>query len=280
MELFGVIGNPISHSLSHVMHNAAFQDMNKDAIYVPMHVEEPDLAAAIYGARALGFTGINVTVPYKEQVVPYLTSLTPEASKTQSVNTVLFTNNEIIGHSTDGAGFAQAVVNELDIKLAGKRFLILGAGGAARAIIHQLAEENCQLIIANRTRHKAEQLAQEINPNFANQVQVISLEQADLAKATATSEIIVNTTSVGMEATIDQSPLPVELLLPQHSVVDIIYNPQESNLLAAARKLGCQTRNGVGMLVWQAVKAWEFWWNIKPDVDVMYAALNKSLDKN
>lgn len=277
LELLGVIGNPISHSLSPVMHNSAFQAIKKTAVYVPMLVQEDNLSQAIQGAKALGFTGINVTVPFKEKVIPFLTQMTDDARIVGSVNTILFQGQEIIGHTTDGAGFQQAMEMEVGINPVGKSFLVLGAGGAARAIAHQLSKQDCQVYLTNRTLDRAQRLASDLEATAIRKPIVIANQQQELAKAVQECQVIINTTSVGMEATKDQSPFPLDLLTQEHQVIDIIYNPAETLLLKTARELGCTVQNGVGMLVWQAVKAWEFWWGITPPVDVMYQALKNSL---
>lgn len=259
------------------MHTSAFQALEKAAVYVPLLVQEQDLAKAIQGAQALGFTGLNVTVPFKEKVIPLLTGLTSDAQVVGSVNTILFKDNKIIGHTTDGAGFQQAMEMELGISPEHKNFLVLGAGGAARAIVHQLAKQDCQVFITNRTLQRATTLATGIAPTAVRKPIVVEQEFSRLAEVTKKSHVIINTTSLGMEATKDQSPLPIELLNKEHQVIDIIYNPAETLLLRSARELGCPVQNGVGMLVWQAVKAWEFWWGVTPPVQAMYEALNNSL---
>lgn len=277
MELLGVIGNPISHSLSSVMHNQAFKKLGKEAIYVPMLVTTGKLKEAIAGAQALGFVGLNVTVPFKEQVIPYLTELTDQARATKSVNTIKFDGDQIIGHSTDGLGFEHALISELQMDLDKKNILLIGAGGAARAIVHQVLTHDCLLYIANRTVSRAEQIVNELSKAQSANVEVCSLDPSSLREIMDQIDIVVNTTSVGMEKTISETPIPLCLLEAKHTVIDIIYNPQESMLLKKARSKGCRVQNGIGMLVWQAAKAWEFWWGIHPPIDKMYETVKASL---
>ncbi len=277
MDVLGVIGNPIAHSLSPVMHNNAFSASRRDAIYVPLLVEDGDLSKALAGARALGFLGLNVTIPYKEKVIPYLTDLTEEAKQIGSVNTILFANQRSYGHTTDGPGFRHSMAAELSISPKGNRFLVLGAGGSARAIVHQLVKEDCYVTIANRTQERAEALVAELMPYAKGVLQAVGTE--NLASVARDANIIVNTTSAGMKATIDVSPIALDLLHKEHTVIDIIYNPQETVLLHTAKKLGCQVQNGVGMLVWQAAVAWDFWWQQQPPIEVMYQAVNHSLNE-
>ncbi|NMB38458.1 MAG: shikimate dehydrogenase [Firmicutes bacterium] len=277
MEVLGVIGNPISHSLSPKMHNAAFHVAGKEGIYIPLLVNESQLEQAIKGAKALGFTGLNVTVPFKEKVIPYLTDLTETAETIGSVNTIKFTEDAVIGHSTDGLGFEQAAQIELGLDFSGRKILLIGAGGAARAITSQLLKHDCMLYITNRTYSRAQRLASDLGKKQGHKISVIKLEQNWLKQVIPAVDIIVNTTSVGMKETIDQTPIPTNLLHKKQTVIDIIYNPKKSLLLKTAEEKGCRTQNGVGMLVWQAVKSWEFWWGVIPPLDVMYQAVKASL---
>ncbi len=276
MELLGVIGNPIGHSLSPVMHSAAFKAVGRSALYLPFLVEADQLSQAIYGAQALGFTGLNITVPYKEKVLPYLTELTDEAEAVQSVNTIKFTEDRIIGHSTDGEGFMAAAEYELGYDFRGKTVLIMGAGGAAKAVTAALLNKQCQVYITNRTLERAEQLVHSLN-RFGTQLEVVPLNSAALEPVMDEIEVVVNTTSVGMAQNLGQTPLAPSLLAPHQLVIDIIYNPEKTQLLKAAEQIGCRVQNGVGMLVWQAVKAWEFWWGITPPAEIMYQAVKASL---
>ncbi len=277
MKLFGVIGNPISHSLSPIMHEAAFKALGKSCAYLPMLVEPNQLDAALKGAAALGFTGLNVTIPFKEQVIPYLTELTDGARAIGSVNTILFKDNQIIGHSTDGLGFQWAAKEELGLEFSNRRVLVIGAGGAARAIISQLLKLNCIVYVANRTFAKIERVIRDIAQNRANQIVPLELSTNKLAQVMHQISVVINTTSVGMQETKGQTPISADLLHSNQAVIDIIYNPKESLLLRLAKEKGCPTQNGVGMLVWQAAKSWEFWLGITPPIDVMYAAVKASL---
>lgn len=277
MELLGVIGNPISHSLSPKMHNAAFHAVGKQGIYIPLLVDENQLEQAINGAKALGFTGLNVTVPFKEKVIPYVTDLSEEAKAVRSVNTILFTQDAIIGHSTDGPGFEQAAKIELGLDFSGSNILLIGAGGAARGIANQLLKHDCTLYITNRTYSRAQKLVSDLVKNQGHEISIIKFAQNRLEQIIAAVDVIINTTSVGMKETIDQTPIPADLLHEKQTVIDIIYNPKESLLLKTAKEKGCRIQNGVGMLVWQAVKSWEFWWGVTPPSDVMYQAVKASL---
>lgn len=276
MELLGVIGNPISHSLSPLMHNTAFKKIKKQALYVPMLVDSKQLTDAIYGARALGFTGINVTVPYKEQVLANLTDLSEEAKAIKSVNTILFKENSIIGHSTDGAGFIQAVNHDLKYDLAQKKVLVAGAGGAARAIVYHLLRHGCHIYVANRTNERAKKLVSEFDSRDSR-LTVIDISDSEIDRIIPMVDVVVNTTPVGMSTAKDQVPLSTQKLTDKHTVIDIIYNPIETQLLKLAKAKGCRTQNGLGMLVWQAALAWEFWWGISPPLDIMYETVKTAV---
>ncbi|MDI9419463.1 MAG: shikimate dehydrogenase [Firmicutes bacterium] len=285
MELLGVIGNPIAHSLSPVMHNAALAATGRQGVYLPFLVEHAELAQAVYGARALGFTGLNVTIPFKEHVLPYLTELTPEARRIQSVNTIAFIDDRIVGHTTDGIGFTAAAKSELDFDFSRKAVLVIGAGGAARAITAELLARQCRVYITNRTYQRAEAF-RELAGSARLQLTAVPMHPEALQPIMGQVDVVINTTSVGMAKPSAQNPgresradvpIPAELLLPQHLVIDIIYNPKQTLFLRLAQEKGCRTQNGVGMLVWQAVKAWEFWWGIAPPVEPMYQAIEASL---
>jgi len=278
MELLGVIGNPIAHSLSPVMHQAALAAAGKQGIYLAFLVKPEDLGQAVRGAKALGFTGLNVTIPFKQQVLPYLDALTPEAESIQSVNTIAFTGGRIVGHSTDGIGFAAAAEHELGYDFTGKTVLVIGAGGAARAIVAQLLSQQCRVYVTNRTEARAFTLLDLAGKDPAR-LTVVPMQPQNLESIMAQVDAVVNTTPVGMkqQAAQPELPIPAELLLPQHLVIDIIYNPKQTLFLELARQKGCRTQNGVGMLVWQAVKAWEFWWGITPPAQVMYQAVEDAL---
>ncbi|HOB08305.1 MAG: shikimate dehydrogenase [Limnochordia bacterium] len=285
MELLGVIGNPIAHSLSPAMHQAALKAAGKEGRYLAFLVEPEELGPAVYGAKALGFTGLNVTIPFKEQVLPYLDQLTPEAAAIQSVNTIAFSGGRIIGHSTDGAGFAAAAKHELGYDFSGKTALVVGAGGAARAVVAQLLAEQCRVYITNRTEQRARALLA-LAGGDTERLAVVPMQRQNLEPIMGRVDVVINTTSVGMAKNKEAAaghpaelelPIAAELLLPRHLVIDIIYNPKRTLFLETAEKKGCRVQNGVGMLVWQAVKAWEFWWGITPPVDVMYQAVEASL---
>lgn len=277
MELFGVMGYPISHSLSPDMHNAAFRHEKRDAVYVPLKVKHDELEIALAGARALGFRGLNVTVPYKEEVIPYLDILSAEASLIKAVNTISIKDGKLTGHNTDCLGFVEALTTHLPDSLGGKRCLIIGAGGASRAVVMGLAIHKAALTIANRTLSKAEALAKDVAQVTTFAPQVCLLDTPEFAQIVKHSEIIINTTSLGMTPQQDLSPVPVDLLSPHHFVVDIIYNPLKTKLISDAEAKGCQTQSGLDMLINQGAQAWNIWFGESGPRDVMKAAVLAAL---
>ncbi len=267
---YAVIGDPIQHSLSPGMHNAGYRSLGVDAEYSRFQVEARRLAGAVEGLRALGFSGWNVTLPHKESIIPLLDTLTPQAKRAGAVNTVKIHERQLIGHNTDGDGFVRSV--EEDLKgFKGKKAVLLGAGGASKGIALALAEQGMQLHILNRTPEKAMELVQVIQHEGGRATSGTFapgdwLEDADL---------LVQTTSVGLY----NEPFPFSLagISKQALVVDIIFNPIETIFLQEAKKLGCRTQNGIGMLLYQGALAWEFWLGGKAPVAEMRQALKNQL---
>lgn len=267
---YAVIGHPIEHSLSPAMHNAGYEALEIDAEYQRFHVEPSRLTEAVEGLCALGFSGWNVTLPHKERIIPLLNTLTPQAKCAGAVNTVKIHNGQRIGHNTDGDGFVRSIEGELK-GFKGKKAVLLGAGGASKGIALALAEQGMQLHILNRTIEKAEAL-----------VQVIQREGG-----TATSgafapgewlvdvDLLVQTTSAGLHG--EPFPLSVQGISEQALVVDIIFNPWETAFLQDAKKQGCRTLNGLGMLLYQGALAWEFWLGGQAPVEAMRNALQEQL---
>lgn len=262
---FAVIGDPIAHSLSPLLHNTGYQARGLDAEYLRFRVAASGLKEAIKGLCTLGFEGWNVTIPHKENIIPLLDELTPEATKAGAVNTVKYTDGKLIGHNTDGSGFIRAI--ETQISFSGKKAIILGAGGAAKGIALALQGKGMQIQILNRTPTKAKELAGLVQAaggeaTYGELLPGRWLEEADL---------IVQTTSIGLQG--EQYPFSLRGIKKESLVVDIIYNPWETAFLKEARSLGCQTLNGLSMFLYQGALAWEFWLNDKAPVDQMWAAL-------
>lgn len=266
-RLAAVIGDPVRHSLSPLLHNTAFAALDLDWVYVALEVAPGAAAAALDAMRTLGIAGLSVTMPHKEAVAAACDELTEEAAALRAVNCVVNDGGRLIGHNTDGDGFLAALAAELDLDPAGRRCVVLGAGGAARSIALALARAGAgEVAVVNRTASRAEEVAALLGPVG----RVVGPD--DLASVMAGAELIVNATSLGM-GTDGAVPLEVALLRPEHVVVDIIYRPLVTPLLAAARSLGCRSANGISMLVHQAAIAFTHWTGQPAPVEAMTAAV-------
>ncbi len=278
--MVGVLGYPVRHSASPPMHNAAFAHLGLDWAYAPFTVAPDDIEAALAGVRALGMAGVNVTVPLKELVTPHLDDVTETARVLGSVNTVVNQNGRLYGHSTDGEGFLQALATRGVPDVAGKRIVVLGAGGSARAVVYALARAGAHIVIANRTVERARELAARFAP-FGN-IEVAAWTPDDLRDALQGAAVLVNTTSVGMHGTGNDAsatpPVPPDALAPPLLVTDLIYNPPQTPLLALAHTRACPTQNGVEMLVQQGALAFSLWTGVAaPPINVMRQAVLDAL---
>ena len=274
-RIVGVIGDPVEHSRSPQMHNAAFAKAGLDYVYVPFHVRPDDLADAIAGFKATNIVGINVTLPHKQAVIPYLTSISREAELIGAVNTLTFADGNIHGDNTDAPGVLKALEENGDMSVpAGKHIVVLGAGGAARAVVVAFALRGvASITIANRTVEKAISLAEEMDRKTGISMQGIGLTDERLPLAVRQSKLLVNTATTSMDVT---QPLLVsaDWLQPNTIVYDIVYTPPITPLMQAAAERGCQTLGGIGMLVHQGAIAFEKWTGVTPCTETMRQALS------
>ena len=269
-RVLGIIGSPVDHSLSPVMHNHVIQALGLDFVYVPFPVEPDGLGDAVQGLRKLGVCGFNVTIPFKTAVIPLLDALSPEAALIGAVNTVIRDGNRLVGHNTDGIGFINSLREDLDFFPRGATILMVGAGGAAKAALVALCEAGAAtVVVANRTPHRAEDLRTRLKENFPGvDITSASLDVLQAGDLLGEIDLLVNTTSVGMNATafsgIDLSPMK-----PAARVYDMVYAPLETPLLLAARKRGLKAANGIGMLAAQGEAAFAIWTGCNPPNGVM-----------
>lgn len=272
----GLIGRPVAHSLSPRMHNRAFAHLGMDWVYVPFEVADHAVSAALAGVKALSIRGVNVTVPHKTAVIPFLDELTPEAAAMGAVNTIVNDSGRLVGHNTDGSGFVRSLREVAGFDPHGARVLVLGAGGAARAVAIALARAGAERVaVANRTESKARRLAEDVARHGASSAG-LSLAREPLAAELRAADAVVQTTSVGMAG--DPSlPLDPDLLAPRHLVADIVYTPLKTPLLRAAEARGCRTLPGWGMLLYQGVEAFECWTGTPAPANVMREALLEAL---
>ncbi len=274
----GVIGDPIAHTVSPAMHNAAFRALRLDYVYVPFHVREARLGDAIAGMRALDIKGLNVTIPHKVAVMKLLDKLEPLAEQIGAVNTIINSGGKLTGDNTDASGFIRAL-HEKGVAPEGKRAVIIGAGGAARAIAFALASCGASMVILNRIEELnwAQQLAARVAPVSGQQANALELNGENLARALDSAELVVNATPVGMSPHPDASPIPTGLLRSGIIVFDSVYNPSRTRLLREAREAGAITVGGLDMLVWQGALAFEKWTGMKAPVEQMREAGVKAL---
>jgi len=271
----GVIGDPIEHSLSPVMHNAAFEELNLDFVYVAFRVRKNELRGAIVGARSLDVRGLNVTMPHKNAVTKYLDEIDSTARSIGAVNTILNNKGRLIGYNTDGIGALKAL-KENGVTLDGKKLLLLGAGGAAKAVAFHAVQEVEELRILNRTAHKAKELAEVLHKEFDKKIEGNSLSALLIKEELNDADILVNATSVGMHPDIGRSLIDPSWLRPDLCVIDIVYNPVETKLAKDAKSVGAKFVSGIEMLVYQGAASFEIWTNHVAPVKVMkQAILNK-----
>jgi shikimate dehydrogenase len=265
MDVYGLVGNPVGHSLSPPMHEAAYDALDLDARYVAFEPDPDDLPAAIRGADALGVCGLNVTIPFKRDLLD-LVAPDPLADRVGAVNTVDFTGDEPTGHNTDATGATRAL-REHGAALDGTA-VVVGAGGAGRAVAFGLADEGATVRIANRTAERAAELAGEVPGAAAHPLSAVGDLLAD-------ADLLVNCTSVGMEE--DASPVPADALHGDLAVLDAVYRPVETRLLRDADAAGARTVDGAWMLLYQGVEAFELWTGVDAPVEAMNAALRSRL---
>ncbi|KIL37196.1 shikimate dehydrogenase [Cohnella kolymensis] len=268
--LYGVIGDPIRHSKSPVMMNEAFRHMGINAAYGAFHVTREQLGDAIAGMCAMGFRGLNVTIPHKVDVMAYLDEIHAGAQAAGAVNTIVNEDGRLIGYNTDGIGYVRSLKEEVELDLTGKTVVILGAGGAARGILWALAREKpSAILLANRTADKAERLA----AAFSAECSVSVVNRDELQEACSDADIVINTTSVGMSPNLDAVPLDAAWLKQEAVASDLVYNPRETAFLRQAKQRGCRIHGGVGMFIYQGVYAFEYWTGQPAPIDVMRQAV-------
>ena len=262
-KIIGLFGYPVEHSLSPHMHNSAFRELDFDIIYVAFKVSPEDLTDAIKAVKFLNLLGINITVPHKERAIPLLDSIDEEASFIGAINTIVNSEGVLKGYNTDGRGFLSSLSEE-GISIDGKRIMIIGTGGACRAISYYLSEKASELSLYDIDKSKAEKLIGDLEKIRDN---VFLLDKIDDAER---PDIIINATPLGMKSN-DPSPVNPDLITSDMVVCDLVY--KKTKLLYDAEKKGAKTLNGSGMLLWQGVLAFELWTGIIPPVDLMRKAL-------
>lgn len=262
-KIYGIIGRPVSHSLSPAMHNAAFAGLEENAVYLPFHVE--DVKAALTGLKGLHVSGVSVTIPHKEEVMKYLDEIDPVAEKIGAVNTIAVRQKEdgikLHGFNTDWIGANKAIEQKLDPTR--KKMVILGAGGSARAIGFGLLEVGAEIVLCSRTESRGKSLAADLGCPW------ISLSESE----NLVGDVLINATSVGMTPNVDSSPVPGKVLKNFQVVMDIVYAPLQTRLLREAQAAGPKLINGLEMLLYQGVAQFELWTGLKAPVEIMKKVL-------
>lgn len=273
-KLCGVIGDPIEHSLSPIIHNAAFAALKLNYMFLAFKVKSADVENAINGMRALNIRGLNVTMPHKSKVLNFLDRTDLSAQIINSVNTILNKENKLFGLNTDGVGALRAL-RENGVELKGRKILLLGAGGAARAIAYSMAKEGDELAVLNRTLKPVQDLAKLLEKTVNKRIYAGLLSPKEIQQNIQDSDILINATSVGMKPKPDESLVAPKLLRHNLAVMDIVYNPIETKLTKDAKALGAKVVSGVEMLIYQGAASFEIWTGKSAPIKVMrQAALN------
>ncbi len=278
-KIFGIFGYPIEHTLSPLMHNSAFKYLGLDYIYLPFEVRPSNLKDAVSGIRGLDIKGVNVTIPHKERIIEFLDELTEEAKLIGAVNTVLNREGRLIGTNTDGPGFLEALKEGLGFLPQDKNAFLLGAGGAARAILVSLAINGTKrVVVANRNPKRAEGLIDQYRTIFkSTELIAIPLERRIISNYLKESNIFINATPIGMKNINGEVNIPLEDLPRDAVLFDTVYNPKETCFLLRAKALGIKGINGLGMLCYQGALSFEFWTGKKAPVQIMMETLEKEL---
>jgi len=281
----GVFGDPVAHSLSPQMQNAALRACGIDMQYARFHIRVDELRSALLFLRRLDFVGINLTVPHKIAAFGHVDEADESATRAGAANTIRVRDENLIGSNTDGEGFLRAIRTEFSIDLRDLRVMIIGAGGGTgRAIAWQCALENCErLVLVNRTLEKANALAEQLRPLFSGprvlgptaRLEVVAMDESAMRMQLADIDLIVNATPIGMNPS-DPSPAPARLLLPHHIVFDCVYRSSKTALLRAASEAGARGANGLSMLLHQGALSFSIWFNREAPIETMRAALDAS----
>lgn len=281
-RLYGLVGHPVAHSVSPAMHEAGFAATGRPASYLAFDVPPARLAAAVAGLAALGAGGFNVTIPHKEAMLGLVDDLTPLARAAGAVNCVSLRDGRLVGHNTDCGGLLCSLAEEAGFDPRGRRVVILGAGGFARAAAVAVASAGAaQVTLLNRTLERAAAIASHVGGAFGAPVAAVPPGSTVAADALRRADLVIQTTPVGMHPRPVDSPLPPEqlALLPASALLlDAIYNPRETALMAAARARGLAVVGGLGTLVWQGALAWQEWFGQTGPAPVMRAAAVASLE--
>jgi len=273
-EILCVIGHPIEHSMSPTMHNAAIQELGIDFVYVAYDIHPDNLEKAVQGFRALDIKGINVTLPHKETIMKYLDEIDPIAEKMGAINTIKNEDGYLKGRNTDADGAKKSLL-DAGCKISGKKILMLGSGGVARALCYILSEEAEKIVLTDIIEERAINLAKEVKDKMNAEVIGKLSSETNVKEEIKDTDILINATPLGMYPKDNASPISKELLHSNLFVFDVVYNPLETKLMREAAEIGCKTLGGLDMLVNQGVLAFEWWTGKSPNSALMK---NKIID--
>ena len=278
-RLAAVVANPIKHSVSPFIHNSAFEATNTNGVYLAWEVDVAELAETVANIRRYQMYGINLSMPYKEQVIPYLDELSEEARLIGAVNTVVNREGTLIGYNTDGKGFFKSLPS---FKISGKRMVLLGAGGAAKAILSQAildGVDQISVFVRSASMGKTKPYLEKLQHETGFRVELFALEdRQDLQGSITHADLLVNATSVGMDGV--SQPIPTSIVLPEKLLVaDVIYQPFETPFLKWARSQGNHAVNGLGMLLYQAAEAFQLWTGKEMPTDQIWELLKQKYQK-
>ena len=269
-ELYGVIGNPVRHSLSPMIHNGAFRRLGWNAVYLAFEVK--NIEEALRGMRGLGVRGVSVTIPFKTEVLPFLDKIEGLAKKVGAVNTIINRRGRLIGYNTDCEGALEALEEKMDLR--GKRVVLLGAGGAARAIGFGLKERGVPLIVVNRSKERGWALSKELRCNYLPISSLARMKEEELE-----TDILINATSLGMVPREGETPIPKKFLKKGMVVMDIVYEPLQTRLLREAKEKGCVTVDGLEMLIRQGMAQFEIWTGRRLKIGEIRKDLRRALER-
>lgn len=278
-KVYGIFGHPVSHSLSPKMHNAAFRELGINSLYIAFDIDPKDLEIAARAIKPMGIQGVNVTIPHKENIIFFLDEISEEASLTGAVNTVKNEDGKLKGYNTDVGGFLKAIKEDLGFHPREMQAAVLGAGGAARAVVTALCmNEASGIYVINRTFDKAKKLVNEFKRNFKDiSIEAVPLDDKRGVKDSLNhADILVNSTSAGMKG-IDPIEIPLEHLPQESAVYDLVYSPRETDFIKRSKETGRRASGGLSMLIYQGAESFEIWTGEEAPIEIMRKAIEEEV---
>lgn len=278
-KLVALLGMPLGQSVSYLTQNSVYEELGLDYYYFPVEVaKEEDLEAVIHGFRKMNFAGCGVTKPYKETIMKYLDEVDSTAGKMGACNTVVMRDGRLVGYNTDGIACVRSLQEEKGFDVAGKRVFSYGAGGAARAVLFEMAAQGAGKITVAALDGMAVRMAEDLNRFYPGLCTGFDMSQKEeLARETGEGDLVMNLTGLGMPPHQEETPMDSRWLRPGQLCYDAIYNPKQTRFLREAEEAGCQTLNGLGMVIYQGLEQIKLWTGADASPDIMYQVLNESM---